>query len=108
MTASGHRLARISLVNAARETIYDTFVRPTEEVTDYLTQYSGITAEKLSGVETHLQDVQKKLMELITPETILVGHSLENDFQALQMVHERVLDTCLLYPHARGWPHRHG
>ena len=30
-------------------------------------------------------------------ETILVGHSLENDLRAMKFVHEKVLDSSVLF-----------
>lgn len=108
MTASGQRLARCSVVDSSGGLVYDSLVRPAEEVTDYVTAFSGITAEKLEGVDVMLADVQQKLRELLPAGAILVGHSLENDFQALQLVHDRVVDTSLIFPHIRGWPHRNG
>ena len=39
---------------------------------------------------------------------MLVGHSLENDLKALKIVHERVVDTSVLFPHPRGYPFRRG
>lgn len=35
-----------------------------------------------------------------------MGHSLENDLQALKLMHTRVIDTCVLFPHPRGPPYR--
>lgn len=35
-------------------------------------------------------------------ETILVGHSLENDLLALKISHDLVIDTAILYKHSRG------
>ena len=40
-------LARCSLVNHFGKCIYDKFVRPTEKVTDYRTQFSGIRPEDI-------------------------------------------------------------
>lgn len=40
-------LGRVSIVNEHGYCVYDTFVNPMEEVTDYCTQYSGIRAEDL-------------------------------------------------------------
>lgn len=39
---------------------------------------------------------------MVYKETILVGHSLENDLLALKISHESVIDTALLYKHPRG------
>ena len=35
-------------------------------------------------------------------ETILVGHSMENDLLALKISHDLVIDTAVLYKHPRG------
>ena len=48
------------------------------------------------------------LFSLISPETPLLGHGLENDLNAIRIVHPAVVDTVLLYPHKRGLPLRHG
>ncbi|KAJ1480128.1 hypothetical protein T484DRAFT_1811738, partial [Baffinella frigidus] len=60
----------------------------------------------LKDVTTTLADVQTKLLELVTCETILVGHSLEHDFKACKIVHGKVIDTSVLYPHPRGGPYK--
>lgn len=45
-----------------------------------------------------MADVQARIRTLLHEETILLGHSLENDLHALRLLHERVIDTALLYP----------
>lgn len=51
---------------------------------------------------TRLADVQAEIQQFIHADTILVGHSLENDLQALKILHTKVIDTSLLYPHPSG------
>ena len=63
-----------------------------------------MTAAKLNPVTTKLSDIQHRLLEKLTSQTIIVGHSLESDFAALQMSHPFIVDTSLLYPHPRGPP----
>lgn len=41
----------------------------------------------------------QRFFELANTETILIGHSLESDLKAMRLVHKRVVDTSLLYPH---------
>jgi DNA polymerase III epsilon subunit-like protein len=106
VTINGYELARVTVLASDGQMIYDKFVKPKTQILDYCTEFSGITAEKLSNVTTRLSDVQQELLETVTPDTILVGHSLENDLQALKIVHKRVLDTALLYPHPRGHPYK--
>ncbi|KAF9908628.1 hypothetical protein EC991_009655 [Linnemannia zychae] len=106
ITSEGSELTRISLLGEDGEVIYDELVLPINPITDYLTQYSGMTEERLSGVTTRLADVQKKLKELITYDTILVGHSLENDMKVLKFAHPFIIDTTRAYHHTRGPPSR--
>ncbi|KAF2400360.1 hypothetical protein EJ06DRAFT_466271, partial [Trichodelitschia bisporula] len=97
-------LTRISIVNWGGDVVMDEYVKPANPITDYLTQFSGITAEKLANVTTTLQDIQQRLVKLLTPRTILLGHSLHGDLKALKLTHPFLVDTALLYPHPRGPP----
>lgn len=82
----------------------DEIVKPAEEITDYLTQYSGITPELMNGKTISLRRAQKYLRRHVNHNVILVGHSLENDLKALKITHPYVGDTSLLYDHWRGPP----
>lgn len=41
---------------------------------------------------------------MLTPQTIVIGHSLNSDLSALKMTHPFIVDTSVLYPHPRGPP----
>ncbi|KAL1955888.1 hypothetical protein VTO42DRAFT_7961 [Malbranchea cinnamomea] len=97
-------LTRISLVSWDGTVVLDELVKPQKPVIDYLTQYSGITKEKLEPITTTLSDIQKKLLSILHPRTILVGHSLNADLNALKMTHPFIVDTSVCYPHPRGFP----
>jgi RNA exonuclease 1 len=60
-------------------------VKPNNKITNYLTQYSGITASKLKDVTTTLSDVQEVIIKLLPPDAILVGQSLNCDLEALKV-----------------------
>ena len=90
-------LTRISVVNENLELLYDTFVKPKNAITDYLTQYSGITKECLDNCTVTIKDVQKKIQEILPSDAILVGHSLNFDLHAMKMIHPYVIDTSCIY-----------
>lgn len=85
LTEDGSELTRVSVVDSKGLRVYDSLVKPDKPITDYLTRYSGLSAEKLAGVTTRLEDIQEKLAELIDYNTILIGHSLECDLRVLKV-----------------------
>ncbi|KAI8484629.1 exonuclease [Branchiostoma belcheri] len=98
-TEVGKELTRISVVGDNLKTVYNSLVKPWRPVKDYMTQFSGICEADLKDVTTRLEHVQEMLQEVLPPDAILVGHSLENDLQALKMIHPHVIDTSLLFNH---------
>jgi RNA exonuclease 1 len=50
--------------------------------------------------------IQAALVQIIDSDTILVGHSLECDLQALKLAHPHIIDTSVIYQHARGPPYK--
>lgn len=48
------------------------------------------------------------LFSLLSPSTPLIGHGLENDLNAVRIVHPTLIDTVILYPHRAGLPFRYG
>lgn len=133
-TVYGLELIRMTAVSwPDYKTLVDILVQPFGEVLDLNTRYSGVTAEDMVSAErwvpgedhrpvTTQSDQQKPklkiasdphaarnlLFSLIAPETPLIGHGLENDLNAVRIIHPTCIDTILLYPHRRGLPHRNG
>ncbi|KAI1425381.1 hypothetical protein F5Y12DRAFT_747300 [Xylaria sp. FL1777] len=99
-----YSLTRISLVSWDGTTILDELVKPDKPIIDYVTRFSGITEQMLATVTTTLGDIQTKLLNILTPRSILVGHSLESDLKALRLSHPFIVDTAIIFPHARGPP----
>lgn len=96
-TSGSLELTRVSIVDEKMNLIYDSLVKPDNGITDYLTQFSGITKEMLDGVTTKLADVQEFIKELLPSDAILVGQSLNADLHSLKMMHPYIIDTSVIY-----------
>ncbi|KAK2837941.1 hypothetical protein Q5P01_015153 [Channa striata] len=105
-TIHGLELSRVTVVNSSLQIIYDTFVKPDNEVIDYNTRFSGISEEDVKGNHTSLKEVQQTLLSFISADTILIGHGLEADLCALKLLHGMVVDTSVVFPHRLGLPHK--
>uniref|UniRef100_A0A3P9A3J4 Exonuclease domain-containing protein n=1 Tax=Esox lucius TaxID=8010 RepID=A0A3P9A3J4_ESOLU len=105
-TTLGLELARVTVVNSSLQVVYDTFVKPANEVIDYNTRFSGISEDDIRGSSTSIQDVQETLLSFVSAETILIGHGLEADLCALKLFHGTVVDTSVSFPHRLGLPHK--
>ncbi|KAJ8040486.1 RNA exonuclease 1-like [Holothuria leucospilota] len=105
-TTMGVELTRVTVISDKMERVYDSLVKPSNEVVDYNTKFSGITEEDLEYVKTTLQNVQAVLLSMFSSDTILIGHSLESDLLALKLIHSTVIDTALVFPHRRGPPYK--
>jgi hypothetical protein len=57
---------------------------------------------QLADVTTTLADAQALLLKHVGADTLLCGHSLENDLHALQLIHERIVDTSVSFPRGDG------
>jgi len=80
-------LARVSIVNWDCEVVLDTFVKVPVPVTDYRTFVSGVRSEDLdSGKAMELKEVRNTVQNILRGK-ILIGHALENDLKALNIVH---------------------
>ncbi|KAK9163825.1 hypothetical protein Syun_004727 [Stephania yunnanensis] len=90
-------VVKVSLVDHNLEVKLDELVNPNMPIADYRTEITGICAKDLKGVTCSLPDVQKLMKHHLSHGAILVGHSLNNDLQALKFDHARVIDTCFIF-----------
>uniref|UniRef100_A0A8C8VI68 Exonuclease domain-containing protein n=1 Tax=Pelusios castaneus TaxID=367368 RepID=A0A8C8VI68_9SAUR len=105
-TTQGLELTRVTVVDSGLQVAYDTIVKPDNEIIDYNTRFSGVIEEDLKNITTSIRDVQAILLNMFSADTILIGHSLENDLFALKLIHNTVVDTAVVFPHRLGLPHK--
>ncbi|KAK2461339.1 hypothetical protein APHAL10511_006866 [Amanita phalloides] len=68
LTEDGKELTRVCVIDYyTGKVVYDQLVKPSKPVTDYLTRWSGITAEALAPVTTTFAEVQAHVMKLLSP-----------------------------------------
>jgi len=105
-TTAGMSCARVSVVDGRGDKVFDELVRMNEnvQVLDFNTRFSGITS--LDNAIYDLDHLRVALRSYIGPNTIIIGHALENDLKALRLVHHRVVDTSAIYKHNLGLPYR--
>ncbi|KAI3407797.1 hypothetical protein GPALN_014135 [Globodera pallida] len=105
-TVWGPEVARLSVVDITGELILDVIIRPEHRIVDCNTKFSGLNTDQVMAGECDLHEAQQRLFELVNTETVLVGHSLESDLRSMRLVHRRVVDTSVVYPHRMGPPYK--
>ena len=92
-------LAQVCVLNEHGNALYCSYSRAYKKVTDYRTHVSGILPRHVDSSAPEFAKVRADVAALIRGR-IVVGHALENDFQALQLHHPRddVRDTAVWRP----------
>ncbi len=80
--------------------ILDEYILPSEPITDYRTQWSGIRPGDLIGAPS-FREVRQRVADLVRGR-IIIGHAIDNDLRALMLPHPPALvrDTSV-YPGLR-------
>ncbi|WVR05589.1 hypothetical protein IAU60_002608 [Kwoniella sp. DSM 27419] len=105
-TSAGLSLGRVTVVDENGNVLLDELVRQTAPILDINTRFSGISPGQLDTAIMDLPAVRAATCMFIGPETIIVGHGLENDLRALRLLHDKVIDTAVVFPHDKGPPFR--
>lgn len=102
-TDHGFELLRITAIDFfTGEEAFDILVKPKGRIIDLNTRWSGVAEIKPEAVS--FEDAIALLGEVIDSNTILVGHGLENDMNSMRLIHDKVVDTAVLYPRNKTSP----
>ncbi|XP_014910206.1 apoptosis-enhancing nuclease [Poecilia latipinna] len=100
-------LGRCSIVDYHGNVLYDKYVRPCQPVTDFRTPWSGIRRHHLHNAVPFAQ-AQEEILAILEGK-VVVGHSIYNDFEVLNMDHPshmvRDTSTTRHLQHLAGFPH---
>jgi hypothetical protein len=133
-TSLGLELIRLTATDwPSGDPLVDVLVRPLGEILDLNSRFSGVwPADYTSAIPSTDPPAPAKapdasdggpvplpivptpaharslLLKHLTPETPLIGHAIDNDLNAVRLIHPTIVDTVLLYPHPRGLPIRYG
>lgn len=102
-TTKGFELLRVSAIDFfTGEEVLDILVKPKGEVLDLNTRWSGVAEIKDEAIA--FEDMVTLLGEIVDQNTVLIGHGLENDMNAMRLIHNKVVDTAILYPKHKATP----
>ncbi|OCK74622.1 exonuclease, partial [Lepidopterella palustris CBS 459.81] len=125
-TCYGLELIRITATSwPSGDALLDVLVRPLGAVLDLNSRFSGVhdeqflkakpfdpanppTDPKDLGIVNSPYEARELLLSYVSRDTPLLGHALENDLNAVRLIHPAIVDTALLFPHPRGLPIRYG
>ncbi|XP_072157555.1 uncharacterized protein [Bemisia tabaci] len=98
-TTKGRELARLTIIDVKLRTVFDKLIKPKGALLDCITQWSGITEADLKTATVSFEEVQRYVKKLFNSKTILVGHGLENDLRSMKVLHDKIVDTSVVFPH---------
>ena len=96
-------LARVSIVTKDN-VLLDTFVRVEGKVTEFRTEVSGVTPEKLAEADHDFQSAFVLVRDILDQADVIVGHGLDHDQEVLEMEFplSKVRDTSRYRPFLKG------
>ncbi|AMD18951.1 HBR050Wp [Eremothecium sinecaudum] len=102
-TSYGYELIRLTVVDFwTKKALFDEIVQPLGEIIDLNSQFSGVH-EIDRATSLTFEDARKIFLgpKMINTNSILIGHGLENDLNILRIIHDKIIDTAILYPNGK-------
>ena len=96
-TRRGSTRAAAAAAGAHDDVVLDSLVKPSLPIKDAVERVHGIKASDLDGVAFTLAHAQAALAQLCSDRTVLIGHAVANDLEALRFRHGCIVDTSVAY-----------
>ncbi|EPS27051.1 hypothetical protein PDE_01992 [Penicillium oxalicum 114-2] len=103
MCGNQSELAYLSAIDfLTGEILIDHHVQPKEKVTRWNTRWSGVSVQSMKAARRKgkviygWEKARERLWRYADQETVLIGHAIRNDLDALRIVHPRIVDTSIL------------
>ncbi|KAF2359823.1 Exonuclease RNase T/DNA polymerase III, partial [Trinorchestia longiramus] len=100
-TDRGLEVGRLTIIGANCGTVLDTYILPQGNVVCYNEKFSGLRPESFAKALS-FEQARYCLLNIVKRRDILLGHSLQCDLIAMRVVHQRVVDTSLLFGYKDG------
>ncbi|KAF6828823.1 3'-5' exonuclease [Colletotrichum plurivorum] len=97
-------LIRLSVVDFfTAEILLDSLVSPAVPMAHYNTRYSGVSRQDMEEARRRgacinggVAGAREQVWRWVGPETVVVGHGVNNDFASLRWIHPLIIDSLLL------------
>ncbi|CCD26052.2 RNA exonuclease NDAI_0G02750 [Naumovozyma dairenensis CBS 421] len=102
-TSLGYEMVRLTIVNFfSKKVLFDEIIEPFGEIIDLNTQFSGVYESSMEHAISFKKFIDLVLSKsLINKHSILIGHGLENDLNVMRIIHNKIIDTAVLYSNGR-------
>ncbi|KAF4631999.1 hypothetical protein G7Y89_g6132 [Cudoniella acicularis] len=110
-TVHGLELIRLTATSwPSGDELFDILVRPIGHILDLNTRYSGVSPKDMAEALPYSPSLkpQKSTKDSTSKQKTTNCHGLENDLNAIRLIHRTIIDTALLFPHKAGLPYRNG
>ncbi|KAL7452031.1 hypothetical protein ACHAWC_003771 [Mediolabrus comicus] len=123
LSVDNQQQQKLTSLNENLVVLYDKYVIPKEKVTDYRTEFSGIskstytkgnnnssnssqsstTTIPIVSFQTCQNEISNLFASISSKPVLIVGHALQNDFDALEISHpiSLIRDTAFFVPYMR-------
>lgn len=102
-TVSTSVLAFITAIDfLTGEVLINSYVAPTAPATNWLTPVTGITPEAMDAAivdgKAFLSNdaARRALDKFLDKDTVVIGHAIQHDLRALNLLHGRIVDTSVV------------